>query len=156
MSAELARDDLVIRRSFDAPASLIFSLWAEPEHMRRWMGPGGFDCPKAEIDFRVGGAYRVTIRSTEHGEDSFGGVYREIEQDRRLVFTFTWYNNGPSAGVEMLVTVTFEEQNGRTVQTFHQTQFLNAERRDAHARGWPTVFDKQEAYVQRLTQEHAA
>ena len=56
----------------------------------------------------------------------------------------------------MLVTVTFEEQSGRTVQTFHKTQFLNTERRDAHMRGWSTVFDKQQAYVQSITKEQAA
>ena len=47
MSAELANDDLIIRRSFDAPASLVFALWSEPEHMRHWMGPQSFDCPVA-------------------------------------------------------------------------------------------------------------
>jgi uncharacterized protein YndB with AHSA1/START domain len=156
MSAELIDDDLIIRRSFDAPASLVFALWSEPEHMRHWMGPKGFDCPEAEIDFRVGGAYRATIRSAEHGEDRFGGVYREIERDKRLVFTFTWDNKGPSAGVEMLVTVTFEERNGKTVQTFHQTQFFSTERRDAHARGWDTIFDKQQAYAKHIAQENAA
>jgi uncharacterized protein YndB with AHSA1/START domain len=156
MSAELADDDLLIRRTFDAPASFVFALWSEPRHLRRWMGPQGFECPDAEVDFRVGGAYRVTIRSNEHGADRFGGVYREIVPDKRLVFTFTWDNTGPSAGVEMLVTVTFEERNGKTVQTFHQTRFLNAERRDAHLGGWNSAFDKQQSYARLIAKENAA
>ena len=60
------------------------------------------------------------IKSPRNGENRFGGVYREIEQDRRLVFTFAWDNDGPSAGVEILVTITFEERDGKTIQTFHQ------------------------------------
>jgi uncharacterized protein YndB with AHSA1/START domain len=155
MSAKLADDELLIRRSFDAPASLMFALWSEPEHFARWMGPHGFDCSGVEIDFRVGGTYRAVIRSAERGDNWFGGVYREIEPDKRLVFTFTW-DEGPSAGAEMLVTITFEERNGKTIQTFHQAPFLNVERRDSHVGGWNSAFDKQQAYVNQLVQERIA
>jgi uncharacterized protein YndB with AHSA1/START domain len=153
MSARLAVDDLIIRRSFDAPASLVFSLWSEPGHMRQWMGPHGFECCAVEIDFRVGGTYRAMIKSPEHDENWFGGVYREIERDKRLVFTFAWDNDGPSAGVEMLITITFEEHAGKTTQTFHQTRFLDAAARDRHMGGWNSSFDKQQAYVKQLAQE---
>jgi uncharacterized protein YndB with AHSA1/START domain len=135
MSARLDDDELLITRTFDAPASLLFALWSNPEHLKQWMGPANFSCPEAEMDFRVGGAYRVMIKSAEHGENWFGGTYREIEQDRRLVFSFAW-DNGPSAGVETLVTIMFEERDGKTVQTFHQRPFLNVERRYSHVGGW--------------------
>ena len=68
MSARLADDELIITRAFDAPASLLFALWSKPEHMKQWMGPENFTCPEAQIDFRVGGAYRVMITSAKHGE----------------------------------------------------------------------------------------
>ncbi|MEO8926110.1 MAG: SRPBCC domain-containing protein [Caulobacteraceae bacterium] len=156
MSASLADDDLLIVRTFDAPAHVVFALWSEPQHMRRWMGPRGFDCPEAEIDLRVGGTYRGMIRSAERGENRFGGVYREIERDKRLAFTFAWDNDGPSAGVETLVTIIFEERDGKTIQTFHQTPFLNVERRDSHVGGWNGSFDKLEAYAQTLAKENTA
>jgi uncharacterized protein YndB with AHSA1/START domain len=155
MSAKLADDELLITRTFDAPASLVFALWSEPQHLKRWMGPKDFECPEVEMDFRVGGAYRAMIRSAKHGESWFGGVYLEIEPDRRLVFTFTW-DDGPSAGVETVVTILFEERNGKTIQTFHQTPFLNAQRRDAHVGGWSGIFDKQQAYAEKFTKEQAA
>jgi uncharacterized protein YndB with AHSA1/START domain len=142
MSARLADDELLITRTFDAPAALVFAMWSKPEHMKRWMGPAPFTCPEAQIDFRVGGAYRAMIKSAEHGESWFGGVYREIEPYKRLVFTFAWDNEGPSAGVETLVTILLEERGGKTVQTFHQTPFRNVERRDSHVRGWNGAFDK--------------
>ena len=156
MNARLRDDELLITRTFDAPASVLFALWSEPEHMMRWMGPAPYTCPVAEIDFRIGGAYRVMIKSAEHGESWFGGVYREIERNRRLVFTFTWDNDGPSAGVETLVSITFEERDGKTVQTFHQRPFLNVERRDSHIGGWTKAFDKLATYAAKIAKEHAA
>jgi uncharacterized protein YndB with AHSA1/START domain len=153
MTAKLADDELLITRTFDAPAALVFKLWSEPEHMKRWMGPKDFVCPEVQIDFRVGGAYRAMIASPAHGENRFGGIYREIVRNRRLVFTFAWDNDGPSAGVETLVTITFEERDGKTVQTFHQSPFLNVERRDSHVGGWTQTFDKLGAYVATITKE---
>jgi uncharacterized protein YndB with AHSA1/START domain len=153
---KLADNELLIVRSFDAPPSAIFALWSDPAHLKRWMGPKSFTCPEATLDFRVGGAYRVVIKSAEGGESCFSGVYREIEPDKRLVFTFTW-REGPSADVETLVTLTFEERDGKTVQTFHQAPFRTAERRDSHISGWSQVFDKEESYLQQLAkEEHSA
>ena len=146
----LRDDELLIQRTFDAPPSLMFALWSDPEHFKRWMGPEGFTCVEVEIDFRVGGAYRVLMISPEHGENPFSGVYQEIEPNRRLVFTFKWDNDGPSSGVETLVTLTFDERDGKTVQTFHQTPFTSVARRDSHVGGWTSVFEKERAYVESL------
>lgn len=149
MSAELADDELLITRVFDAPASVLFALWTQAAHMKNWMGPEGFDCPAAEIDFRVGGGYRAMIQSSEYGESWFSGTYREIVANKRLVFTFTW-DSGPSGGVETLITITFAEHDGKTTQTFHQTPFLDVERRDSHVGGWTSAFEKEAAYATRV------
>jgi uncharacterized protein YndB with AHSA1/START domain len=139
--------ELTIVRTFDAPASLVFSMWADPEHFAVWMGPEGFTCPVVEVDFRVGGAYRALIVSGDAGENWFGGKYREIEPNSRLAFTFTWENDGPSAGVQTLITLTFQERDGQTVQTFHQSPFLDDARRDSHREGWTSAFDKLARHV---------
>ena len=152
----IADNELLIVRTFNAPPSLVFALWSSAEHIKRWMGPTNFTCPEATIDFRVGGSYRAMIKSNEHGENWFGGVYREIVPEKRLVFTFTWDNEGPSTGVETLVTITFEERNGKTLQTFHQTPFHSVERRDSHVGGWSEAFDKEAAYLEKIAKEHAA
>jgi uncharacterized protein YndB with AHSA1/START domain len=153
---KLADDELLIVRTFNAPPSVVFALWSSAEHFKRWMGPKSFTCSEATIDFRVGGSYRALIKSAEYGENWFGGVYREIVPDKRLVFTFTWDNEGPSAGLEMLVTITFEEQNGKTVQSFHQAPFSNVERRDSHVGGWSQAFDKEAVYAETIAREQAA
>lgn len=147
MSATLADDELLITRDFDAPASLLFTLWTDVAHFSKWMGPEGFDCQEAEIDLRIGGKYRAMIRSSEHGDNWFRGEYREIETPTRLVFTFKW-DEGPSSAMETLVTITFRENaNGVTTMTFHQTPFINVERRDSHVGGWTSLFNRLAAYA---------
>jgi uncharacterized protein YndB with AHSA1/START domain len=151
-----ADNELLIVRTFNAPPAVVFALWSKAEHMKRWMGPKNFTCPQATIDFRVGGAYHGMIKSAEHGENWFGGVYREIVHDKRLVCTSTWHNEGPSAGIETLVTITFEERDGNTIQTFHQAPFRNVERRDSHVGGWNEAFDKEAACAEKMSEEHVA
>jgi uncharacterized protein YndB with AHSA1/START domain len=146
MRATRADDDLLIVRTFDAPAGLIFSLWSDPAHFRHWMGPQGFECAAVDIDFRVGGRYRAMIRSPETGDCWFGGIYRAIAPDRRLVFTFAW-ESGPSASVGTMITIVLEERDGRTTQTFHQVPFVSPERRDSHRGGWNSAFEKLAAYA---------
>ena len=145
------KPELEIERTFDAPAALVFSMWSDPEHFAAWMGPEGFTCPVVEIDFREGGAYRALIVSDQTGESWFGGVYQAIAPHTHLSFTFTWNNTGPSAGVETLVTLKFEERDGRTTQTFHQAPFLNNERRDSHRGGWTSAFEKLARRIEALT-----
>lgn len=152
MSATLADDELLIQRTFDAPASLVFALWTDPAHFRNWMGPGAYVCKHAEMDVRVGGAYRGLIASETDANNWFGGVYREIVPNERLVFTFKW-DNGPSNTMETLVTITFREHGGKTVMTFHQTPFLDVARRDSHVGGWTSAFDKAVAYGEKLAKE---
>ncbi|MDZ4776775.1 MAG: SRPBCC domain-containing protein [Alphaproteobacteria bacterium] len=152
MSASLADDELLLTRTFDAPASLVFALWTDPAHFRNWMGPGSYTCTDCDIDLRVGGSYRARIASADDPNNWFGGVYREIVPHERLVFTFKW-DNGPSSEMETLVTITFREHDGKTVMTFHQTPFLDAARRDSHVGGWTSAFDKAVAYAEHIAKE---
>ena len=114
MNIKTADDELLITRTFDAPSAVLFALWSTPEHVKRWMGPTNFTCPEAEIDFRVGGTYRVIdhLTASMATTGSAASIARS-SRIRRLVFTFTWDNDGPSAGVETLVTITFEEREER-------------------------------------------
>lgn len=146
----MSDNELLITRSFDAPVALVFRMWSEREHMQRWLGPTAFTCSSLELDFRPGGAWRACIVAAAFGERWMGGRFREIEANRRIVFSFAWDNDRGQPGVETLVTVTFEEQDGKTIQRFHQAPFLNVEDRDSHIDGWNESFDKQRAYAKTL------
>jgi uncharacterized protein YndB with AHSA1/START domain len=140
--ARQAKFELVITRIFDAPRSLVFKVWSTPEHLMRWWGPKDFACTSAKTDFRPGGAWRTSIRSPEGTDHGASGVYREIVEPERLVFTFAWDNSS-----ETLITATFEERGGQTKLTFRQTPFDTVESRDSHQEGWSECLDRLEAYL---------
>jgi uncharacterized protein YndB with AHSA1/START domain len=112
-----AERELVITRVFDAPARLLFLAYSTPEHIKRWFGPVGYPVTYCEMDFRVGGTFRFAMTGpTGQLQTPFGGTYREIVPDKKIV-----YDNGfEIPGAErMVVTVTFDEADGKTTLTVH-------------------------------------
>ena len=100
----------------------MFRAWTQPEHIARWWGPQGFTTIHCEMDIRVGGAYRFGMRSPQGTEHWKRGVYREIVEPERIVFTFAWENADGTPGHELLTTVTFDEQGSKTQLTLHQAR----------------------------------
>lgn len=146
-AAAVAEDELLITRVFDAPRSLVFKAWSSSDHQVHWLGPKDFTVQYCHIDFRVGGNYRACIRSPEGTDYWMRGVYREIVAPERLVFTFSWEEEG-ERGLETIATVTFAEQGSRrTLMTFHQAPFRSLAERDGHTDGWSQCFDRLEVYV---------
>ncbi len=135
---------LSIFRMIDAPCPLVFKVWTTPEHMARWLGPKDFSAHAISLDFRPGGAWSAVIRSPEGEEYPMGGIYREITENSRIVFTFRWTGED---GPDTLVTVTFEDMDGKTRLTFAQTPFDTIESRDSHTEGWGECLDRLVAYI---------
>lgn len=142
--------ELLVTRTFDAPVALVFDIWRRREDLLRWWGPRDYSCTAFELDFRPGGRWRACIESGTGEESWMGGQFREIEENVRIVFTFAWEDGRDQPGVDTLVTVTFCERDGKTVQSFHQTPFLHVDARDSHIDGWNQCFDREEAYAERL------
>jgi uncharacterized protein YndB with AHSA1/START domain len=142
--------ELIITRVFDAPPGLVFKAWTEPERLARWSGPRGFTTVSSTMDLRPGGAYRACIRSPEGADHCMRGVYREIVEPERLVFTFAWEEADGTPGREMLVTVSFAEHEGKTRMTFHQALFESVADRDGHRDGWSSSFDMLAEYLADL------
>jgi uncharacterized protein YndB with AHSA1/START domain len=151
----LRDDELLIVRAFDAPLSLVFRMWQDEVHRAHWWAPKGCTFTHFSHEFREGGAWRACFLYRGDDENWQGGVYREIDPGKRIVFTFTW-DSGPAGGIETVVTVTFAEANGKTIQTFHQTPFAGVERRDSHITGWSGLLDRQQAHVETLAQGEAS
>jgi uncharacterized protein YndB with AHSA1/START domain len=139
--------ELKITRVFNAPRRLIFKAWTQPEHFARWLGPKDFTTVACQMNVQLGGIYRACIRSPEGKDHWMQGVYREIVEPERLVFTFAWEDENSQPRHETLVTVTFAEQDNRTLMTFHQAIFESVESHDAHRSGWSECFDRLEAYL---------
>ncbi len=143
------RLELSITRTFNAPASAVWEVWAKREHMIRWWGPKDFDTTHLELDFRVGGAYRACIYNDDYGgENWMSGHFVDLVPNERIVMTFKWEKADDS--VDTMITITDAEHDGRTTQTFHQTPFLNEASRDSHIGGWTSFIEKEQAYAERL------
>ncbi len=140
--------ELVLVRTFDAPCTLVWEAWTDPEHLRCWMGPRDYPASVYEADFRIGGKWRACLKSAEGGPDFWqGGVYREIVLHERIVFTFLWDDPHPAHGHSMLVTITLADKGGKTELTFRQQFLASAEERDGHAYGWGSSFDRLAQYL---------
>jgi uncharacterized protein YndB with AHSA1/START domain len=148
------RGELFITRTFYASPETVWKAWTDPGLVQRWWGPKGFTCPFCTIDLRVGGRYLYCMRSPE-GNDYWGtGVYREIIVPERIVCTdsfsdekgkvvpASYYGMGEGWPLELLVTVTFEEQGGTTIVTLRHAGFPSDEMRDLTGAGWNESFDK--------------
>jgi uncharacterized protein YndB with AHSA1/START domain len=146
-AARSAAPELVIRRVFDAPRTLVFRAWTQPEHLARWWGPKGFTLVAYEIDVRPGGGWYRRMRSPEGAEYVKRGVYREIVPPERLVFTYVNEDSDGSLGLETVVTVTFEDLGERTRLTLHHTGFDSIPSRDGHEGGWNSALARFVEYL---------
>ncbi len=146
-AAKTAKRELVITRTLDAPRRLVFKAWTEPERLVRWWGPRGFTTPSCKMDVRPGGAWRTCMRSPEGTDHWVQGVYREIVEPERLVYTWAWEDADGKPGHETVVTVRFAEQGARTKMTLHQAVFESVKARDAHQGGWTTALDRLGEYL---------
>ncbi|PWW03371.1 uncharacterized protein YndB with AHSA1/START domain [Hoeflea marina] len=135
---------LDIDRVFAAPRDLVWRLWSDPDHLVRWHGPEGCALSQCEQDFRVGGTWRRTMTAGPGHAHVIFGEFLEIDEPRRLSFTYT----NARDGFETVVTMDFVEQaDGTTRMVFKQTPFISREERDGHGRGWNSSFDLLSAYL---------
>jgi uncharacterized protein YndB with AHSA1/START domain len=120
--------EIVLTRDFTAPKELVFELWTKAEHMRRWIGSAGVTIPECEIDFRVGGKFRVVMQSEGGGGGELCGEYTAIARCDRIIFNERWL---PIPNSDHVVTLTFVEKNGITTMTQHILH-QSKENRDGH------------------------
>jgi uncharacterized protein YndB with AHSA1/START domain len=108
--------EVVITRTFNAPARLVFEAWTRPELMRRWWVPksSGITLMSCEMDVRVGGTYRFVFAASPEPM-AFFGRYREVVPHSRLVWT-----NDESGDAGQISTLTLEERGDTTWVVLHE------------------------------------
>jgi uncharacterized protein YndB with AHSA1/START domain len=104
-------EEILITREFDAPKHLVYEAWTTPELVKRWWSGRRGEVTSAEIDLRVGGAWRYVMVANGGFEVAFHGEYREIVPNERIVTTEV-YEGAPDG--EALNIITFTELEGRT------------------------------------------
>ncbi len=104
--------EVVVTRTFDAPARLVFEAWSRPELFKKWWVPSsmGMTLRSCEMDVRTGGKYRLVFGDDPANPMAFFGQYLEVVPNKRIVWTNE--ENGDAGSV---TTVTFEERDGKTL-----------------------------------------
>jgi uncharacterized protein YndB with AHSA1/START domain len=109
--------EVVVTRTFNAPARIVFEAWTKPELFKQWWVPKsmGMFLRSCEMDVRVGGGYRLVFGHDVSNPDEFFGRYVEVTPHSRLVWTNDEGGDGGS-----VTTVTFEEKDGQTLLVLHE------------------------------------
>jgi uncharacterized protein YndB with AHSA1/START domain len=108
--------EIAMTRVFDAPRSLVWAAYTKPELLKRWAGgPPGWNLVVCEVDLRVGGSWRWVIHGPGGQKMGLGGVYREIVEPERMVFSEKfdepWYEGDAESKIELV------ERDGKTTLT---------------------------------------
>ncbi len=144
--------ELVITRLIDAPRRKVFQAWTDPTLLRQWFAPRPWTTSMAELDVRPGGASLIVMRDPEGRDFPNRGVYLEVVENERLVFTDAYTKAWePSEKPFMTVVVTFQDEGERTRYTAHVLHWTVADR-EAHERmgfrqGWAQCADQLAALV---------
>ena len=109
--------ELVVTRTFDAPARLVFDAWTRPELFKLWWAPKSAPVPllSCEMDVHTGGGYRLAFGHDAANSMAFFGRYLDVSPPSRLVWT-----NEEGEGGQAVTTVTFEEKGGKTLLVLHE------------------------------------
>ena len=157
-------EPFVISRVFDARRERVWAAWTEPERLRRWFSPKGFTVLAAKMDLRPGGTYHYGMRMAD-GREMWGKwLIREVAAPERLVFVDTFSDErggltrhpfAPDWPQQMLSTITFVEQGGRTTVTIRWEPLDATEvelktfdsGRGSMKQGWTGTFEQLVAYL---------
>jgi len=162
-NSTVSEDAVVIERTFDGAVDLIWRMWTDPEHFKKWYGPKGFTVPVAEMDMRVGGKRLVCMASPDGSMKMWTtGEYIEIVPNERLVYTESPADeNGNAVSPSAMgmpdgypatseVTVLLEDLGGRTKMVMTHAGVPAG---SGANEGWDQAFDKLANHVETVLNE---
>jgi uncharacterized protein YndB with AHSA1/START domain len=129
---------VVICREIAAPCALVFGAWTDAGQMAQWFSPKDVVCKSVTADFKQGGSYRIHMVS-DRGDHIAIGKYLEIEQNKRLRFTWEWETY---AMPDSIVTVEFEDLGKTTRLTLTHEGLPDEEDARDHTKGWTSMLEK--------------
>lgn len=129
ITAEPAKQELIITREFDAPRELVFKAFTDPDLYAQWLGPRGLTTTLETFEPRSGGRWRYTQTDKDGNEFAFHGVNHEIAPPERIIGTFE-FEGLPETGHVILQRASFEELPGNRTRLTSQSVFLSVEDRD--------------------------
>ena len=160
-------DEFVISRVFNAPRDLVYRVWADPAELQKWFGPKGATISYSKGEVKPGGTYHYAMQVPAMGEVWGRWVFREIVPPERLVWVnsfsdkdggITRHPMAPTWPPELLTTVTFDDEDGKTRVTVRwvpinasdeeRNTFIAA--KESMQGGWTGTFDRLDEYLAAL------
>jgi len=142
---------IAVRRRMPAPREVVYEAWIDPAGISQWMCPGDIVSAEATLDVRVGGSFRIIMRSTKEVHEHVG-TYRVIEPPAKL--SFTW--SGGNAGTEItLVTVEFIAHGDETELVITHEGFGDRDLAQRYEMGWGTIARKFAEYLTKTGKKNA-
>lgn len=148
--------DVNIERIFDAPRELVFKAWTNAEHLKNWYAPLTCKTTIYKFEFKPGGIFHHEVRST-HGGCIFLGEFLDIVENEKIVYVLRYCDEsgnvisasnaqmkGPD---ETTVTVMFEDFEGKTKLTLHQTISEEFAKKEGSYNGWLEILDNLEESI---------
>jgi len=145
------KPSLSLTRAYGAAPEKVWRAWTDPQALKSWFGPESSEVLLAEADVRVGGRFRIVVRTGDGDQHDVSGVYREVQTNRRLVFTWAWKSTPERVS---LVTLTLRPAGKGTELTLLHEQFFDQTARDRHESGWTTILRKLDTYLISERQAH--
>ena len=138
---------LRVTRLIKAPRERVFAAWTTPADILKWFGPETCQVVSAKINLRPGGDYHYRVKSEKMGEVKLDGVFREVKQPSKLIYTWSFSGNPQVEFGESQVTVEFLDRKGATEVRITHEQLPNDEVKEDHNKGWNGCLDKLESLL---------
>jgi uncharacterized protein YndB with AHSA1/START domain len=134
---------LEISRVIEAPRDRVYAAWTDPEQLKQWFGPENVKTRELVADARMGGTFRWDIINSEGEEMTMRGEFRELQPDKKIVFTWQWEDEDWENHISIVTVELYDRDGGTELRLTHE-QLPNEESRDGHTRGWESALDKLE------------
>lgn len=147
--------DLVLERTIDVPPELVWKVWTEPEHLKKWFTPRPWQTVECEIDLRPGGSFKTVMRSPEGEEFPGHGCFLEVVENQKLVWTDALAGGYRPNGSPFMTAFLFLEPSGTGTKYTAVAIHSDAETRKKHEEmgfhnGWGTALDQLVEYAKSL------
>ena len=140
LKSQPGEDPVVVEGVFGAPVDRVYRAWTDADELMAWFGPRPRSIVSAEVDLRVGGAWRFVMSENEDGRSTLHGEYLEIETDARLAFSWRFLRENADGTREETeaskVTITFTADGAATLVHLKHENILTEDGRLGVGRGW--------------------
>lgn len=160
LAAQQAMETVRLQQQYKATPEQVFAAWCDPEALGKWFGPHSHSCKVEKYDFTEGGQYQIRMVPTGEVEDPdcegdttedsvCAGQFVEIVDNKRIVMSFDWIENGAPLG-DSLLTIELEPVGDQTRLTLTHERLPDEQLRNAHQGGWQGSLECLEEYLSSI------